>query len=124
MKTIFFILLIVVLEITAMMWLAQGGAPQSPDLDPAHAPAPLSFVKQSQDLILPPPPTTNIVLHFTYPLALLTNGYLAATTDFKIWYQAAYALVTNGDSVEWWVTNDFSKPCEFFRAGGETIPTK
>jgi hypothetical protein len=60
-------------------------------------------------IILPP---------FIYRVPL-TNCWLESSTDLAHWEARNDFTVTNG---QWLVKMDPSKPREFYRAGGETVP--
>jgi hypothetical protein len=63
------------------------------------------------------------VLHFIFPRPL-TNCYLLSSTDLVNWENRNdFSLETNTDgSIGWHLIPDQSKPHEFYRSGGETIP--
>ncbi|HEX4262742.1 MAG TPA: hypothetical protein VH597_00270 [Verrucomicrobiae bacterium] len=81
---------------------------------------PLFAPVQVQSSIGPPPPSAIIVLlPFVYHEADLRDCFLESSTDLVHWEGRSDFTVTNG---RWFVKMDPSKPWEFYRAGGESLP--
>jgi hypothetical protein len=103
--------------------------PHSALRDPVSSTPPLLLVQiRSQlslmqpEVVLPPPVLSGFVLHFIFPCAL-TNCYLQSSTDLIHWENRYdFSLETNFDgSIGWHLPLIPSRPCEFYRTGGESI---
>lgn len=125
-------------DLTFVIWLLSsllviggcaGHTPETnlvtaPAIPSSTAPVPRSAFRISSSMVvLPPPVLSGFVLHFIFPRAL-TNCYLQSSTDLIHWENRYdFSLETNFDgSIGWYLPLSLSKPCEFYRTGGESIP--